>query len=53
MADMAYELLPYHNFGSSKYEFLGRSYTLDGVQNMDKKDIELLKKEIYSKIKIL
>lgn len=27
-----YELLPYHEFGKSKYDSLGRSYALDGIQ---------------------
>ena len=53
MADIAYELLPYHNFGSSKYEFLGRSYALNGVQNMGKTSIEMLKQEIHSEINLL
>ena len=34
------QLLPFHNFGESKYELLGMPYTLHGVKNLYPEDLE-------------
>jgi pyruvate formate lyase activating enzyme len=34
------QLLPFHNFGESKYELLGMPYTLHGVKNLHPEDLE-------------
>lgn len=36
LPNIGYELLPYHNVGESKYQFLRREYILDGMKSMDK-----------------
>lgn len=42
-SDMDVELLPYHRFGESKYEAMGRTYQLTGVQSLSDEEIENLK----------
>jgi pyruvate formate lyase activating enzyme len=37
MKNVSCELLPYHRIGQSKYEFLGRDYTMAGVKLSDEK----------------
>jgi len=39
-------LLPYHNYGQNKYLLLGRVYPFDGVKEIPKEKIELLKQEV-------
>ncbi len=51
--NLKYELLPFHNFGSSKYEFQGKPYTFAGYKNMDKSFLENLRKQLKSEIPIL
>jgi len=41
-----YELLPYHGYGSSKYEQLGRAYELEGVASLPKGPIHELNQSI-------
>jgi len=42
-------LLPYHNFGSSKYESLGKEYKMMSVKSVEKKKIERIKSLIEEK----
>jgi pyruvate formate lyase activating enzyme len=35
-----YELLAFHNFGAQKYDQLGKDYSLHGLSNVQKTDIE-------------
>lgn len=48
-----YELLPFHNFGASKYEFQGKNYALSGLKNMDKQVTEAIKAQVHSDIPLL
>ena len=45
-----YELLPYHAFGSSKYEHLGREYGLIEVKAPDKIEIQEMNQQIKEKL---
>jgi pyruvate formate lyase activating enzyme len=38
-----YELLPYHRFGESKYQYLGRNYGLTGVEKPSEEHMENLR----------
>lgn len=53
MQDVRYELLPFHNFGSSKYDFQGKPYRYANYKNMDKATAEALKAQIRSDIPLL
>lgn len=46
--DLSYELLPFHNFGSTKYAFQGKSYYYQGYGNMDKIVVEELRAQLRS-----
>ena len=48
-----YEVLPFHNFGASKYEFQGKSYALSGLKNMDKAVTEAIKAQLRSDIPVI
>ncbi len=39
-----YELLPYHNFGESKYVSLGKKYALTGINPPEEEDMNRLVK---------
>lgn len=39
-------ILPFHQYGSGKYEFLKREYTLKGVEQLNEKDVEHIRKYI-------
>ncbi|GAB6156144.1 glycyl-radical enzyme activating protein [Desulfosporosinus burensis] len=43
---MDYELLPYHGYGSSKYEQLGMAYGLEGVGSLEKEPIHELNQRV-------
>lgn len=51
--NLSYELLPFHNFGSSKYEFQGKPYAFEGYKNMDKAFVKDLREKLYSNVPIL
>lgn len=50
--NVSYELLPFHNFGSSKYLFQGKKYEFAEYKNMDKNYVKQLREKINSKIPI-
>lgn len=50
---LQYELLPFHNFGSSKYEFQGKPYYYEGYSNMDKDIVRQLRSQLVSTVPIL
>lgn len=50
---LSYELLPFHNFGSSKYEFQGKPYDFEGYSNMDKEFVRELRTKLVSDVPIL
>lgn len=50
---LQYELLPFHNFGSNKYEYLGKPYQFKGAKNMDKNFAKSLRLQLKSTIPIL
>lgn len=50
---LRYELLPFHNFGSSKYEFQGKPYAFAGYKNMDKDYVRTLRAQLRSKVPII
>ena len=52
-AQLRYELLPFHNFGSSKYDYLGKSYGFTHQKNMDKDFARSLRAQLRSTIPIL
>ena len=51
--NLQYELLPFHNFGSSKYEFQGKPYAFEGYKNMDKNFVSELRSKLKSTVPIL
>lgn len=51
--NLQYELLPFHNFGSSKYEFQGKPYSLANSKNMDKSVVAKLREQIKSNIPLV
>lgn len=51
--DLQYELLPFHNFGSSKYEFQNKPYHFAGCKNMDKAFVNQLREQIKSAIPLV
>ena len=51
--NLSYELLPFHNFGSTKYEFQGKPYFFDGYANMDKDFVRTLRTQLRSDVPIL
>lgn len=53
VANITYELLPFHNFGSSKYEFQGKSYALMDYKNMDKEFVDQIRAQVRSVIPII
>ncbi|MDO5089680.1 MAG: [formate-C-acetyltransferase]-activating enzyme, partial [Leptotrichiaceae bacterium] len=42
-------ILPYHNYGISKYEMLGRTYELQNIKIPEKKKMEKIKEYIENK----
>lgn len=48
-----YELLPFHNFGSSKYEFMGKSYALKDLHSMSTGHVEELKKQLKTSVPLI
>lgn len=48
-----YELLPFHNFGSSKYEFMGKSYPLKDLHSMSTEHVEGLKKQLKTSVPLI
>lgn len=52
-SNLSIEFLPFHNFGSAKYENQGKSYAFSGYGNMDKKFVKKLREKMVSKIPIL
>lgn len=52
-SQLRYELLPFHNFGSSKYEYLGKDYAFSDLKNMDKAFARSLRSQLKSDIPIL
>ncbi|MFC1929752.1 radical SAM protein [Chloroflexota bacterium] len=45
----AYELLPYHRFGESKYRQLGKQFSLDACQPPAKEHLEKLEKAVQKR----
>ncbi len=48
-----YELLPFHNFGSAKYEFMGKSYPLKDLHSMSTEHVEGLKKQLKTAVPLV
>lgn len=48
-----YELLPFHNFGSAKYEFMGKAYALKDLRSMPAEHVADLKKQLKTSIPLL
>ncbi|RRD39911.1 glycyl-radical enzyme activating protein [Leptotrichia sp. OH3620_COT-345] len=42
-------ILPYHNYGMSKYEMLGRKYELENIEIPEKEEIEKIKKYVENR----
>ncbi len=51
MPNIDYELLAYHRMGSPKYEYLGRPYLLEGVNNLSQEKLEELRSFAASRMK--
>lgn len=47
-----YELLPYHGYGSSKYEQLGINYELEGVSSLEKESVHKLNQRIRKMLNV-
>ncbi len=52
-ANLRYELLPFHNFGSSKYEFQNKAYLFENESNMDNAFISVLKQQINASVPLI
>ena len=50
--NIRYELLPFHAFGSAKYEYLGGKYPFYGQKNMDKAFVNAIKDNLNTTIEI-
>lgn len=50
--NIRYELLPFHGFGSAKYEYLGEKYPFAGLKNMDKAFVNAIKENLNITIEI-
>ncbi|MEG0418342.1 MAG: glycyl-radical enzyme activating protein [Gordonibacter sp.] len=49
-ADVAYEMLPYHSYGESKYANLGIEYSLGDIPNMKKEEIDRYKTHLITDV---
>lgn len=51
--NLSIEFLPFHNFGSAKYENQGKPYAFTGYGNMDKEFVRDLRSKMLSDVPIL